>query len=290
MKRRIPVFIIPFVVAILVSAYVFLITERQRTFTFQFNEYENLQIPTSQEAIDHGRHLFVTRGCVDCHGEDGRGSVIQEGWFTGRIMAPNLTSGQGGIGDKRSAAEIIRAFREGVKPDSTSVLFMPAHKFSSLNEADVTAIAAYIKQMPAVDHELEPTVLSLPIRFGYMFMHRVELFPARNLRHPLELSDEIPVTDLEKGAYLASACAGCHGYGMDGGPIPGVPPTWPEAPSLRQDGPMANWTLQEFVTAMRQGVTPDGQHLDEDYMPWTAFGKLSDEELTLLFEYLQTLE
>lgn len=281
---------VPLAVAALVSAYVSVVTERQRTFSYRFNDYESIQIPSSPEALAHGRHLFVTRGCVDCHTDDAGGSIMQQGWFTGTIVAPNLTTGRGGVGGQRTPAEFIRAFREGVKTDSTSVLFMPSHKFASLNETDVAAIAAWIASAPPVDRELPPIRLSLPIRFAYMLAHRVELFPARHLRHPLELSKEIPVTPEEKGKYLASACVGCHGYDMRGGRIPGVPPTWPAAPSLRRDGPTAGWTAEAFTRAMREGQTPDGRHLDDAYMPWTAFGKLSDEELALLWDYFESLQ
>lgn len=282
--------LIPLGVFVLVSIYITVVTERQRTYTYRFNDYAEIVIPVAQEAVEHGRHLFVTRGCVDCHGMDAAGSVIRDGWFSGRIVAPNLTRGDGGVGDKRTPAELIRAFREGVRHDSTSVLFMPAHKFASLNEADVAAIVAYLQSAEPVSKVHPEMHISLPVRFAYMLAHRIELFPARNLRHPLEISKEIPVTDQEKGKYLASACVGCHGYALQGGKIPGVPPTWPAAPSLRQDGAMSKWSYEEFVVAMREGQTPDGRHLDEAYMPWTAFGKLSDEEMALIWAYLKGLE
>src|ERR1043166_8204691 len=54
-------------------------------------------IPAGAEAIERGRHLAMSRGCVDCHGKDLGGNKIIDGVPMGKVFGPNLTSGRGGL-------------------------------------------------------------------------------------------------------------------------------------------------------------------------------------------------
>ena len=40
---------------------------------------------------------------------------------------------------------------------------------------------------------------------------------------------------------------------------------------------------------MRTGVSPDGDQLDPEWMPWEAFSKFGDDEVKGLWMYLQSL-
>lgn len=76
---------------------------------------------------------------------------------------------------------------------------------------------------------------------------------------------------------------------MDGGK-PGVPPHWPDASNITMGGTLANYaSVDDFINTMRDGVTPLGVEMDPEFMPWTVFGYMTDEELNGLFEYLQSL-
>ena len=64
--------------------------------------------------------------------------------------------------------------------------------------------------------------------------------------------------------------------------LPGEPP-----PSdLRASGPLRGWSEEEFLRAMRSGVTPDGRRLDPEYMPWPRFAGMTDGELSAIWEFL----
>jgi cytochrome c553 len=92
-----------------------------------------------------------------------------------------------------------------------------------------------------------------------------------------------------EGEYLARGCQGCHGAGLVGGPPPD--PTSPEAPNLTPAASaLGDWTEDDFLTAIRTGVTPTGRELDSQYMPWPSYAKLSDDELRALWLYLSSLE
>ncbi|MEX0944551.1 MAG: hypothetical protein WDZ38_02685, partial [Balneolaceae bacterium] len=74
------------------------------------------------------------------------------------------------------------------------------------------------------------------------------------------------------------------------GKIPGVPPNWPEAANISLGGSLANYENEsQFFTAMREGLTPDGREMNPEFMPWSVFGYMTDEELTGIFEYLKSL-
>ena len=89
---------------------------------------------------------------MECHAKDMGGEV---GWFDGGPLGgadtPNLTSGNGGLGNQLSDADFVRVLRHGVKPDGTSVFIMPAQDFYHLTDQDLAALVAYIRTIPPVD-------------------------------------------------------------------------------------------------------------------------------------------
>ena len=62
-----------------------------------------------------------------------------------------------------------------------------------------------------------------------------------------------------------------------------IPPT--SRPIATPD--IGNYSFEDFVRVMRLGVTPDGTRL-YPAMPYTAYAKVSDEDLQDLFAYLQS--
>ena len=68
--------LIGLLVVALAAAFVTSNSRANRTYDIQV---ESVTISTDAETIERGRHLAVTRGCVDCHGDDFRGgSVIDD--------------------------------------------------------------------------------------------------------------------------------------------------------------------------------------------------------------------
>jgi len=87
-----------------------------------------------------------------------------------------------------------------------------------------------------------------------------------------------------------SLCGICHRPGFSGGPIPGTPPEDPSALNLTPAGALQNWTFEEFLTAMRTGVTPSGRQLRDEFMPYQSiFGDMTYEESEAIWLYLQSL-
>jgi hypothetical protein len=52
---------------------------------------------------------------------------------------------------------------------------------------------------------------------------------------------------------------------------------------------LADWTEEDFFQAMREGVRPDGSDIDP-FMPYEAFSGMTDDEISALWFYLQSVE
>jgi hypothetical protein len=123
---------------------------------------------------------------------------------------------------------------------------------------------------------------------------RLEQHEATNLHRrqvTAEQPGSVPGPTADYGRYLISACTGCHGEHLSGGPIPGVPPDWPVAANLTwHESGIEGWTEPDFIAAMRTGRTPNGRMLPADYMPWPFIGRSSDDDLRALYLHLRSLE
>ena len=112
----------------------------------------------------------------------------------------------------------------------------------------------------------------------------------------LDASIYTPAT-LERGRQLAALgnCAGCH-TAPDGAPNGGglaidTPFGTIHSTNLTPDigTGIGAWSFSAFQRAMREGVSRDG-HLLYPAFPYTAFTRISDDDLTALYAYLMTQE
>ena len=61
----------------------------------------------------------------------------------------------------------------------------------------------------------------------------------------------------------------------------------PNISAHKQDG-IGSWTTADFIRAMREGVSPDGRHYYPAF-PYTSYQRMSAEDLSDLFAFMQTL-
>lgn len=253
---------------------------------------ESVVIPTDEESIANGKHIFQFRGCESCHGENLEGKVYLDDPAIGKVISSNLTTGKGGVGGAMSDADWVRAIRHGVRPDGTGLLFMPSTEFYYLNDKDLGDVIAYIKSMPAADNELPPSSLSITGRVVMTLVKDLTFIPAELIPHDAT-RPTAPVAGItpEYGAYLTQSCHVCHGPSMSGGVIPGLPSSWPSAPNLTfgSGSVLSTWTEEDFITALRTGKTPTGTELRSEYMPWTSYQYMSDDEMRAVWAYLRSL-
>jgi mono/diheme cytochrome c family protein len=248
-------------------------------------------IPADSASLATGRHLATIRGCVDCHGENLGGTVFIEEPPLGRLVASNLTSGEGGVGASYVDDDWVRAIRHGIRPDGKPLLFMPSYEYFPIDDTDLAALIAYLKTLPPVDNTLPASYVGPLGRILYL-TGELPLISAEIIDHEAPRMPAPPVgRTAAYGQYLAVTCTGCHGEGFSGGKIPGTPPDWPPAMNITMDPEtgIGNWSEEDFFAALRTGLRPDGTELTRPYMPWNITAQMTDVELGAIWEYLRTL-
>lgn len=195
----------------------------------------------------------------------------------GSFIAPNLTPA--GSLKRWSDGEIFRAIRNGVGADGNWLTIMSYTNTSRLSDDDTKAVIAYIRTLPAAGAPTrEPPDRLSPL--GIVMLGAGLLPSAKPIvtgivtAPPKEPSSRF-------GEYILSYqdCRECHGQNLTGG-VPGqLAPLGPDITLVK------DWTLQDFITTMRTGVTPSGHKLGKQ-MPWQPIGRMDDDELAAVYEYL----
>ena len=253
---------------------------------------QSVVVPTDAASIERGHHL-ATILCMECHTADlGGDPHFFDGGALGKGISPNLTSGQGGLGAQFTDADFVRAIRNGVKPDGTSVFLMPSTDFYYLSDQDLGDLIAYIRSVPAVDRQTpEPHA-----RFSFLgnMMYGAGLFGNLLRAGRIEQLGEAPSAPqpgitAAYGQYLVTinGCHDCHGAQLSGGK-PSQPGS-PLAPNLTPGGELRAWTEADFIKTLRTGVTPSGTQLPNQFMPWKSKSQMTDDELKAVWAYFQSL-
>lgn len=248
--------------------------------------------PTDSASIARGEHL--TRAivkCVDCHGQDMGGQIMIDDPGIGRVFAPNITRGEGGIVARYDDAAWERAVRHGIASDGRRLLFMPSNDYQFLSDEDLGMVVAYVKQLPSVSRSHPAPKVGPLLRAAYA-AGKFPLFPADVVRHTEDVvPSAIADSTVAYGKYLGDVgCAGCHGTTYGGGAIPGTPPDWPAAANLTPAAlDAAKYDLAGFTKALREGIRPNGTPI-HPLMPIHATKLMTDLEIVATWKYLRTLE
>ena len=122
------------------------------------------------------------------------------------------------------------------------------------------------------------------------------------LTAPAALPDAVAeghVADPEHGAlvFAAAGCASCHAApeGEDKSRLPGGEAFASDfgtfyAPNISPDPTegIGGWSLPEFARAVRQGVSPEGQHYYPAF-PYTSYARMTDADVADLWAYMRAL-
>jgi mono/diheme cytochrome c family protein len=260
-------------------------SESARKRTFAVADPPLPRIADAVAALAQGAHIYKTRGCGDCHGEDAAGKLVFEAGPVIRLVAPNIT--RGGRGDKLSDERMAAAIRHGVDADGHPLVFMPVGDYQDMGDEDTAALVHYIRSLPSSGNDPGALEIRPLARVLYLF-GKFPLLPAEALDHsPRARATPVVAADAAYGRYLARGCTGCHGEDFAGQHVPGTPPEFPDAKNLTPAG-MGSWSQADFRAALRTGKRPDGSTIDE-FMPWRTFAAMSDTELDALWLYLSSL-
>lgn len=252
-------------------------------------DVSGIEIPTDEAFIARGEHLAqAVAHCGYCHGTDFSGDVMVNSGAEGLVVAPNLTSGEGGLGASYSDEDWVRAVYHGVNRDGRSVIIMPSLFFNKMSEADLTSIIAYMKTIPPVDNVLPET------KPGPLFYALIGAGPLAEEMSAHVVDHDAPFADapvesetVEYGEYLVTIgqCRACHGAELAGGRVNRSAPI---GPNLTAGGEVGFWKEETFFSVIRTGTHPSGRELDP-YMPWQFFSNMTDTELRAIRAYLLSL-
>ena len=241
-------------------------------------------------AVERGRYLYASRGCVDCHGANGGGRSFVEDGKGLRIRGPNISPGPGTVVASYRPDDWVRTIRHGVAPSGRPILVMPSEDYNRFTDADLSALVAYVKSLPPVAGEPGAVEFPLPVRVLYGFGAIQDA--ASKIDHALAPAQPVAEgVNLAHGAYVANMCLGCHGAQLAGGRIAGGPPDWPAASNLT---PGAGTVMTRYADAdallrlFRTGKRPDGTPVQ--VMPFESLREMNETDVRALHLYLRTLQ
>jgi mono/diheme cytochrome c family protein len=244
----------------------------------------DLRVAGTPEEIVRGQ--VISDGfCNGCHLTT---SPVAGGFYVGgdfpvpigSFVSSNLTPA--GELSRWSDGEIFRAIRNGVDRDGRWLIIMSYTNARKLSDDDTRAVIAYLRSQPPAGKPTEDPTDRLNL-LGVMMLG------AGMLPRGWPVSTDVVTAPpkgptLRYGEYLLSYqdCRACHGDKLTGG-VPGqAAPLGPDLSVVK------GWKFEEFLATMRTGVDPNGHELGRQ-MPWRPIGRMGDEELRAIYEYLTHL-
>ena len=214
----------------------------------------------------------------------------------GHVVGPNITPDrETGIGTW-TEGQIVAALRYGTRPDGTIIgAPMPIAAYREISDADLTAIAKYLRSMPPVPHAVGRTRYKTP--------------PSPQDPATLRVEAPSPQDKLAYSAYLAGPvghCYGCHtilradASSLDrrwlyagGRGLPDYGDVSKQVVSRNitsdpTDG-IGKWSDAEIKRSITDGIRPDGTHLART-MPSHWYRDIAPADLDAIVAFLRTVK
>jgi cytochrome c553/mono/diheme cytochrome c family protein len=253
--------------------------------------------------IERGAYLMNSIvACGNCHAQrDKEGRVLPALGLSGgfvfdeepfKAYASNITPDpETGIG-KWTEAQIVRAIREGIRPDGSLIgPPMPIAFYHGMSDDDAKALAAWLKAQPPVKNVVPKSEyrIKLPPAYGPPIKQKVVAPPRSEL--------------VKYGAYLAGPlghCMDCHTPWTQTGPdmkrigAGGNPFKGPWGVSVSRnltphDSGLKGWSDAEIARAIREGKHRDGSPLKPP-MAYDWYRNINDDDMKAMIAYLRSLK
>lgn len=236
-----------------------------------------LATPTAAQLADASRQLQVS-GCFTCHGPGLQGRIFVDIPGVATIPAPNVAL----IAAKMSDAQLDHAIRQGIGHDGRALFIMPSQQYQFLTDAEVAAMIAAIRKLPAAGKEQPRISLAPKGRMGVAlgkFTNVPTLVAAYRLQ---PLPDLGPTTSV--GRHLVQTnCSECHGADLKGREIrPGT---------ISADLAIAGaYDAAQFRTLLKTGMAPGHKKLGlMGDVARSDFSHLAEAEMDAIHAYLVEL-
>jgi hypothetical protein len=248
--------------------------------------------------------------CRSCHYNETTkkftGRELTEAPQFGKIYSANITHDAGaGIGNW-SDGDLIYLLRTGLKPDGQYIPpYMP--KLIHISDEDIASIIAFLRS----DNEwVQANSIRMPAtQPSFLTKFLVTIGAMKPFEYPANaIPDPDTTNTVTWGKYIACyqyECFACHSkdfatndyyvpekspgyfgggnkmYTMEGKEIYSLNIT------MDKNAGIGNWTEDQFVTAVKSGVLPDGS--PALHYPMQPYINLTDKEVKAIYAYLKTV-
>ena len=275
-----------------------------------------LTVEPTPERVARGEYLanHVTI-CIDCHskrdwtkfsgppleGSKGMGGELfdQQFGFPGKYYAKNITPE--GI-SRYTDGELMRVISTGVNKEGKALFpIMPYHYYGRMDEEDVKSIIAYLRTLKPIKNAVAESTSDFPMNFIINTIPEKASFAKK----------PAPSDVVNYGKYMvnAAACIECHTQFKKGELIAGTEFgggrefPFPDGSLVRsgnitpdKETGIGNWTEKQFLDFFRgrsdsATLTTNLKPGDANtVMPWTMYGKMTDQDLGAIYAYLRTVK
>jgi D-sorbitol dehydrogenase (acceptor) len=264
------------------------------------DEALNPPLPVTPELVSRGAQLVNgLASCGFCHSFGGKtdallsgGRVLQDN--EGEVITPNISLAKSGIrGWKES--DMLRLFREYVRPDGTEISKESHVGFEWMSDTDISGITSYIRTLPPGEHEVprrDASFLPNPAAIFSSTRSVKGYVPAIQPKYPAAY-----------GQYLAdhvARCGACHNtpsgllsseqYWGGGKEITldGETKVAPNITTSKITG-IGDWSEREVKTYLTTGRIKDGRQVDTNFCPIPYYRNASETDLNALIAYIRSV-
>jgi mono/diheme cytochrome c family protein len=320
MLKKILLAILSIIGVVLLGFYIFVQASWDKKY-----EWPAPTLKSSKDSTIIARGKYLVNGpahCISCHvsgfeemvaADEGKEITLKGGLKfpmgpLGNIYSRNLTSDKTtGLG-RYTDEQIFRMMRHGIRPDHVSSipLLMP---FWKMADSDLVAVVSYLRTLAPVTNDVPANEWTFMGKAARSLSSTFK--PVENPDAPATAPAMMPT--IERGEYLAryvANCVGCHterdlmtyeaigpefAGGMEFEPWPAfhkylnVDTTlWLRTPNITPDPNSAFSkfkTPEDFIKRFRQG-----RILSYSPMDWGPFSRMSDEDITAIWMFLNSLK
>ena len=269
---------------------------------------KDIQVEITPERVQRGAQLAAGT-CNYCHMSQNQllegKQIVDDTSAFGPIFSPNITQDtEAGIGNYTDG-ELYRLLRTGVKRNGKLALPMMLRS-ATIADEDLFSIIAFLKSDNGVVQPSSKVQPAFEHNFLSRFLYTVAFKPTEYPAVPVEIPDM--ANSVAYGKYLVNGsliCFDCHsqsfetnnwsdphlseGYLGGGNPVYLSEMEQPVVSSnitMDKETGIGSWTEEEFITAIKSGVKPDGQPLQYPMMPYSF---LDTTEILAIYSYLKTV-